>query len=111
MRFNVELPMNQILSGLVKYVPLDEFIGSSCLVICNLKPGKLRGETSYGMVLAASTPDKSHVELIQPPASTTPGDRVTVDGINVHDYTSDQQIDGKKENTAWSRIRDSLSTG
>jgi len=98
------------LSGLVKYVPLDEFIGSSCLAICNLKPSKMRGETSYGMVLAASNSDKTKVELIQPPPGSKPGDRVTVAGVNVTDYTVDAQIDGKKDNTAWTRLKDQLAT-
>lgn len=45
----------QIVSGLVNYVPIDQLQGTKVLVVCNLKPSPLRGVTSYGMVLAAST--------------------------------------------------------
>lgn len=102
---------SQILSGLVKFVPLDQFIGSRCLVICNLKPGKLRGEMSYGMVLAASNADKTHVELVQPPDTAQIGQRVSIEGVDVYAHTADREIDGKKDDTPWSRVRDRLTTG
>lgn len=43
-----------IVSGLVQYVPLEEMQGRSVLVLCNLKPAKMRGIESCGMVLCAS---------------------------------------------------------
>lgn len=70
----------------------------------------MRGEKSYGMVLAASNSDKSSVELIQPPQGSNPGDRVTIEGVDTTQYTVDEQIDGKKDNTAWTRVRDQLKT-
>lgn len=51
-----------------------------CVVLCNLKPTKLRGVMSEAMVLCASTPEK--VELMVPPEGCVPGDRVTVDGFD-----------------------------
>lgn len=100
----------QIASGLVKFVPLDQFIGSMCLVICNLKAAKMRGEMSNGMVLAASNADRTIVELVQPPAGAQPGDRVTIAGVDVSAYQPDSVIDGKKEDTAWTRLRDAMRT-
>lgn len=50
------------------------------VVLCNLKPAKLRGVPSEAMVLCASTPEK--VELMQPPSGAQVGDRVTVEGYS-----------------------------
>lgn len=106
----LQLLHNQIASGLRQFVPLEEFKGSMCLAICNLKPVKMRGETSNGMVLAASNADKTQVELVQPPAGAKPGDRVSLEGIDITTFSPDATIDGKKDNTAWSRLRDGLKT-
>lgn len=43
-----------IVSGLAKYVPLEEMKDRSVAVLCNLKPAKMRGVESQGMVLCAS---------------------------------------------------------
>ena len=40
----------QIVSGLVKFVPVEEMQGRRVLVLANLKPAKLRGILSSGMV-------------------------------------------------------------
>ena len=43
--------------------------------MCNLKPAKMRGVESQGMVMCASTADK--VEILAPPTGARPGQRVT----------------------------------
>ena len=40
----------QIVSGLVKFVPEEQMQGRKVLVLANLKPAKLRGIVSSGMV-------------------------------------------------------------
>ena len=35
----------QVISGLVKYVPLEEMQGRRVAVVCNLKPAKMRGRS------------------------------------------------------------------
>lgn len=40
----------QIVSGLVKFVPQEQMQGRKVLVLANLKPAKLRGILSSGMV-------------------------------------------------------------
>lgn len=52
----------QIVSGIAKYYSPEEFIGKNVAVIVNLKPVKLRGVLSEGMVLAAS--DKKDLSLV-----------------------------------------------
>lgn len=40
----------QVISGLVEFVPVDRMQGLRVLVVCNLKPQKMREIMSYGMV-------------------------------------------------------------
>ncbi len=47
--------VRQIVSGIAKYYTPEEFVGKKVAVVTNLKPVKLRGVLSEGMVLAAST--------------------------------------------------------
>ncbi len=53
----------QIVSGIAKYYAPEEFVGKSVVVVCNLKPVKLRGVLSEGMILAASN-DKGELCVI-----------------------------------------------
>ena len=46
------------------------------LVWVNLKPRKLAGIMSNGMVMCASSEDKSVVELVRPPLGSKVGDRI-----------------------------------
>jgi methionine--tRNA ligase beta chain len=65
-----------IVSGLVRFVPLEQMQGARVLVMCNLKPANMRGITSQGMVLCASNADHSSVELLVPPSDTPIGTRI-----------------------------------
>lgn len=40
----------QVISGLVKFVPQERMMNRRVLVVCNLKPAKMREVMSYGMV-------------------------------------------------------------
>jgi len=63
----------QILAGLRPHYQTEELIGKQVVVLVNLKPKKIRGEISEGMLLAADADGK--VVLISPvreiPAGTT----------------------------------------
>ena len=41
-------------TGLVNFVPIDEMKDRLVVVLCNLKPAKLKGVESKGMVLCSS---------------------------------------------------------
>ena len=56
--------VRQVISGLSKYYKPEELIGKSVVLVANLKPAKLRGELSEGMILAASTGDDSKVFVV-----------------------------------------------
>jgi hypothetical protein len=91
----------QVISGLAGKIPLETMVGRRVIVICNLKPAKMRGLFSYAMIFAAScacrkyaTPcfscfidagaaeDDKTVELVAPPAAAPVGERVAVEGFN-----------------------------
>ena len=50
------------------------------VVFANLKSRKLADFQSNGMVLCASTPDKSSIELIRPPEGSKVGERIQLRG-------------------------------
>ncbi|GEM02577.1 methionyl-tRNA synthetase [Halolactibacillus halophilus] len=47
----------QIISGIAKFYNPEDLIGKKVLVVANLKPVKLRGELSQGMILTGEDPD------------------------------------------------------
>lgn len=71
-----------VVSGLVKYIPLEEMQNRKVCVLCNLKPVAMRGIKSHAMVLAASNDDHTKVELVDPPSSAAVGERVTFPGYS-----------------------------
>ncbi|MEK3881577.1 methionine--tRNA ligase [Paenibacillus sp. PL2-23] len=48
----------QVVSGIAKFYKPEELIGRKVICVTNLKPVKLRGEMSQGMILAASHGDQ-----------------------------------------------------
>lgn len=81
-----------IVSGLVKFVPIEEMQNRIVVVMCNLKPAKMRGITSEGMVMCASTPEK--VEVLSAPSGSVPGDLVHCEG---YARAPDAQLNPKKK--------------
>lgn len=63
-----------IVAGLAKFHSIDELLGKNVVVLCNLKPSKLRGHLSEGMLMCAKIDDK--MELLVPPSNARPGDLV-----------------------------------
>ncbi|PWN41665.1 nucleic acid-binding protein [Ceraceosorus guamensis] len=89
----------QVLSGLVKFVPIEEMQGRWVVGICNLKPQAMRGIKSYAMLLCASSKsvegEEKGVEPVAPPEGSSPGDRVWVEGYEGRD--PDEQLNPKKK--------------
>ncbi|MEQ8153996.1 MAG: methionine--tRNA ligase [Clostridiaceae bacterium] len=56
----------QVISGIAKYYKPEELVGKNVVLVANLKPVKLRGELSQGMILAASTDDDSQLFVVSP---------------------------------------------
>nr|CAH8828804.1 unnamed protein product [Trichobilharzia regenti] len=94
----VDLGGNEIrtvVSGLVKFVPIEQLQNRVGIFMCNLKPAKMRGVESEAMLMCASAPETSGVEpLIVECQDIRLGDSVIVDGFT-HD--PDEQLNPKKK--------------
>lgn len=54
----------QVVSGIAKFYTPEELVGRKVICIVNLKPVKLRGELSQGMILAASKGDQLTIATV-----------------------------------------------
>ena len=87
----------QIASGLRAYYgTAGELEGRKVIVVCNLKEAKLGGVASNGMVLCASSEDRSTVAFVEPPDAAAPGDRVLAEGAAAIDPATPNQCKKKK---------------
>jgi len=53
-----------VVAGIKQFYTKEELIGKKVVAVANMEPKTLRGVTSHGMLLAASTEDKSSLTLI-----------------------------------------------
>ena len=58
--------VRQVVSGIAKHFKPEDLIGKNVVLVANLKPVKLRGELSQGMIIAASNDDDSILNLVNP---------------------------------------------
>ncbi len=65
----------QIISGIAQHYTPEQLINKEVVFVANLKPAKLMGEVSEGMVLAAQ--DEDRLVLIQPSGEIQPGAEVS----------------------------------
>ncbi|KAK9762369.1 G4 quadruplex nucleic acid binding protein [Basidiobolus ranarum] len=84
-----------VVSGLVKYIPIENMQEIDVVLVCNLKPANMRGIKSHAMVLAATSADGNTVELVTPPAGSKPGDRVYFEDFQ--DGKPEAQLNPKKK--------------
>ncbi|MBI2040586.1 MAG: methionine--tRNA ligase [DPANN group archaeon] len=73
-----QLGERQIVAGIRKFYKPQELIGKKIIIVANLKPAKIRGEISQGMLLAAV--DDKQDEVISPVGEN--GRKVLADNIN-----------------------------
>ena len=75
LRLQVDLgyEKRQVVSGIAKFYTPDELVGKKVIIVSNLKPAKLCGVDSYGMLLASGEEDVK-VVFLDPSAKN--GDRV-----------------------------------
>lgn len=83
-----------VVSGLRKFVSEADMLNRMVAVVCNLKPAKMRGILSTGMVLCASNDDHTAVDPILIPEGSTIGSRIAVDGYS---RDPEEQINPKKK--------------
>ncbi len=71
------LGRRQILAGIRAFYAPETLIGRQIIVVANLAPRAMRGLESNGMLLAASTDDRSDVVVLAPSKPVPPGSRVS----------------------------------
>ncbi|KAJ8780343.1 hypothetical protein J1605_011607 [Eschrichtius robustus] len=98
-----ETVLRTVVSGLVNHVPLEQMQNRMVILLCNLKPAKMRGVVSQAMVMCASSPEK--VEILAPPNGSVPGDRITFDAFPGE---PDKELNPKKK--IWEQIQPDLYT-
>lgn len=54
----------QIISGIAKFYEPEQLVGKNIVYVANLKPRKLRGLESHGMILSAATPDDKNLIVL-----------------------------------------------
>lgn len=96
-----------IVSGLVNFVPIESMRDRLVVVLCNLKPAKLKGIESRGMVLCASAEEPKAVEPLCVPVDAAAGDRITVSGYE-DGPEPDEQLNPKKK--VWEKLAVDLKT-
>lgn len=69
-----------IVAGLAEKIPAERLTGEFAVILCNLKPSKLRGHLSEGMIMCAKSDGQT--ELLQPPKGAEPGDLVHCEGYD-----------------------------
>ncbi len=65
----------QIVAGIAEHYKPEELIGKQVIVVANLKPVKLRGVESNGMLLVAKDSEGLHLTTVATPAE--PGSRIS----------------------------------
>ena len=55
-----------MVSGIAAYYKPEDLVGKNVVLVANLKPVKLRGELSQGMILCAATDDDKELKAVDP---------------------------------------------
>jgi methionyl-tRNA synthetase len=85
LKIDLGTEQRQLCAGLKPYYPNKvDLLGKHLVVVTNLRPAKLRGELSQGMLLAAD--NGNEVGVLNAPASK-PGTQVTVEGTTGYSIT------------------------
>lgn len=100
-----EAKPRQVVSGLVKYLCVEDLLGQRVVVLANIKVSKMRGVESQAMLLCAAAADGSAMELLMPPEGCTLGERIVFEG---HDFAPEPVLNPKKK--VWEKLQLELNT-
>ena len=66
----------QIISGIAQFYQPDELIGKMVVIVANLKPAKLMGRNSEGMILSAANEEDTVLFVVGPEGELPDGSSV-----------------------------------
>lgn len=96
--------LRTVISGLVKFVPIEALRDYMGVFLCNLKPAKMLGVESEAMLLCAVAPMGGAVEpLVLDSTEAIVGDTVVVPDVT---YAPDKQLNPKKK--IWDQVKTDL---
>ena len=72
-----EIGERTIVAGLRGHYSADELVGKKAIFVVNLSPRNMRGVESNGMILAASSSDKSSVRILMVDGEMEVGSKVS----------------------------------
>ena len=96
-----------IVSGLAEHYAPAELEGKGVVVVANLKPAKMRGVQSAGMILAASEGDA--VRVLGAPEGAAPGERLAQEGADAA-HLPDALLKSEGQQKVWKRVVQLLAT-
>lgn len=67
----------QIVAGIKAYYAPEQLLGKNVIIVANLAPRMMRGFESQGMLLAASSADRSQVIVLTTDSDIAPGSNVS----------------------------------
>lgn len=76
LKVDIGSEIRQIVAGIAKFYNPQDLVGKTIVIVANLKPAKLRGVESQGMLLAASTDDDSVLRLVTVDGDIAPGSAI-----------------------------------
>lgn len=77
LQLDIGLETRQVVSGIAKYYTPEEMVGKKVVLIANLKPAKLMGIESQGMILAASSKEENKLAVVTIDADIPVGSRIS----------------------------------
>ena len=77
LRLRVGAEERQVVSGIARHYSPEELVGKTVVLVANLKPARLRGIESQGMILAAASEDDSLLSLITVDKDISDGTKVS----------------------------------
>jgi len=96
-----------VASGLRAHLREEDLLDQLVVVLANLKPRKMQGFDSQGMVLCATSAD-GRVELMQPPPGARVGERVLIEGVEMG--APDEKLNEKAGKAPWEVLRPGCRT-
>jgi methionyl-tRNA synthetase len=77
LQLDIGLETRQVVSGIAQYYKPEEMVGKKVVLIANLKPAKLMGIESQGMILAASNKEEKRLAVVTIDADIPVGSRIS----------------------------------
>jgi methionine--tRNA ligase beta chain len=94
-----------IVSGLVGYQTAEQLLNRYVVVLANLKPRAIKGITSHGMLLCATSADKSQVDPLTPAEGAKPGELIRFAG-----HKSEPVEAGNRATKAYGKVAEGFFT-